>query len=131
MNISIGQYIRSEINDITALKGYVFPCIAVFEDEASVHTPFAVYNRGSMTPDYTKGLWAGSTTHSYSIKVYDDDYTNTLTLAESIINAMMGLSYKVKTDVKFGQITLTSLTESFTDGLYSQELQFEINTETI
>lgn len=131
MNFSIGQYIYAKLNAITALKDKVFPVVALFESEDNTVTPFAVYYRDSYQPDYTKDMYAETATHTYGVRIYDDDYTNTLTLAKSVCDAMMELSYEVKSDIRFGQVRLTGLSESFIDGLYSQELTFEIQTEEI
>ena len=125
MNVSIGKYIYSALTAISGIT--VYPVIADFNAPVPT-TPFVVYQRTGCTPEYTKDLFTGCIRHSYAVTVADNDYTNTVTLAESVIGAMLGLSHQVKTDIRFNQVLLTDLSEDFVDGIYTQTLQFEINT---
>ena len=125
MNVGVGKYIYSALSAIEGLT--VFPVIAAFND-AEPTTPFAVYQRTGCTPEYTKDLFTGGLVHSYSVTVADNDYTNTVNVAEQAINAIMALSHQEKTDLRFRQVMLTDLSEDFIDGIYTQTLQFEINT---
>ena len=125
MNVGVGKYIYSALSAIEGLT--VFPVIADFNDPQPT-TPFAVYQRTSCTPEYTKDLYTGGMVHSYSVTIADTDYTNTVNIAEQAINAIMALSSQEKTDLRFRQVMLTDLSEDFIDGLYLQTLQFEINT---
>ena len=59
------------------------------------------------------------------------DFNNTANLAESVANALIGLSHQVKAGIKFNQVLLTDLSEDFIEGIYTQTLQFEINTTEI
>ena len=127
MNVGVGKYIYSALSAIDGLT--VFPVIANFNDAVPT-TPFAVYQRTGCTPDYTKDLFTGHLVHSYSVTLADDDYTNTVNMAEQAINAIMELSGKDKTDLRFHQVMLTDLSEAFVDGIYTQTLQFEINTSS-
>ena len=128
MKVSIGQYIYSALSAITQLT--VFPVIADF-NTSEPSTPFAVYQRTVCSPEYTKDGFTGEIMHSYAVTIVDNDYTNTVTLAEQAINAIIALSYQAKTGIRFGQVQLTDLSEDFIDGLYTQTLQFEINTKEI
>ena len=128
MKLSIGQYIYSALSAITQLT--VFPVIADF-NTSEPSTPFAVYQRTGCSPEYTKDGFTGEIMHSYAVTIVDNDYTNTVTLAEQAINAIIALSYQAKTGIRFGQVQLTDLSEDFIDGLYTQTLQFEINTKEI
>lgn len=137
MNLEIGKYIYSVLNAIVVTPAAtandspvlltVFPVIADFNTAAPT-TPFAVYQRTGCEPDYTKNLFTGLVRHTYSVTVADNDYTNTLTLAKAVINAMLALSHTDQTDICFDQVLLTDLSEDFVDGIYTQTLQFEINT---
>lgn len=128
MKVSIGQYIYSALSSISGLT--VYPVIADFNN-ATPTTPFVVYQRTGCTPEYTKNLFTGSIRHSYAVTVADNDYTNTVTKAESVINAMLALSHKAKTGINFNQVQLVDLNEDFIEGIYTQTLQFEINTTEI
>ena len=125
MNVGVGKYIYTALSAITGLK--VFPVIADF-NEATPSTPFAVYQRLSCTPEYTKDLFTGGLNHNYSVTIADNDYTNTVNLSEQAINAIMALSGKDKTDLRFHHVMLTDISEDFIDGIFTQTLQFEINT---
>lgn len=127
MNINIGKYIYNAINGVVQGGLTVDPVVAV-TDTADPQTPFAIYQRTSAQPSYTKNLWTGNITHSYSVTVVDNDYTNTVTLAQAIIDALLALSHTVQVDIRFGQVMLTDVIEDFQEGLYLQTLQFEINT---
>ena len=128
MNVSIGKYIYQALASIDGLT--VYPVIAAFNDPKPT-TPFAVYQRTSTDPQYTKSLWTGEITHNYSITVVDDNYDRTVELAQQAIDAMMALSHTDRDDIRFGQVLLTDLGEDFTEGLFLQTIQFEINTQQI
>ena len=126
MKVNIGQYIYSALSAITGLT--VFPVIADF-NTAEPTTPFAVYQRTGCSPEYTKDGFTGDISHSYAVTIADNDYTNTVILAEKAIDAILALSYQTKADIRFRQVQLTDLNEDFIDGIYTQTLQFDINTK--
>lgn len=145
MNISIGKYIYNALSaievpqpattttptrDATPELVKVYPVIATFNDPIPP-TPFVVYQRTSAEPDYTKSLFTGLIRHNYSVTVVDNDYTNTVTMAQQVVNALLALSHTRHEDISFGQVTMTDLSEDFLDGLFLQTIQFEINTKEI
>ena len=140
MKLNIGQYIYSALSAIVVAPAAtandtpqlltVFPVIADF-NTAVPRTPFAVYQRTACHPEYTKDGFTGEISHSYSVTVADNDFNNTANLAESVANALIGLSHQVKAGIKFNQVLLTDLSEDFIEGIYTQTLQFEINTTEI
>lgn len=145
MNISISKYIYNALSaievpqqattttptrDATPELVKVYPVIATFNDPTPP-TPFAVYQRTSAEPDYTKSLFTGLIRHNYSVTVVDNDYTNTVTLAQQVVDALLALSHTRHEDISFGQVTMTDLSEDFLDGLFLQTIQFEINTKEI
>ena len=81
-----------------------------------------------MEPEYTKSLWTGAIAHGYEITVADNDYNNTLTKAQAVIDAILGLTSQEKTDIRFNQVTVDGMTEDYVDGIYLQTIQFTINT---
>lgn len=130
MNISIGKYIFNAITGVSDTL-YVYPVIATFND-ATPPTPFAVYQRTSGEPDYTKDLYTGDITHEYSVTIADNDYTNGLNLAQSVTNALLALAFKKFEGISFKTVKVTNIgPEDFLDGLFLQTIQFEINTKEI
>ena len=129
MNISIGKYIYNAIEGVSESL-HVYPVIATFNDPQPP-TPFAVYQRTSAEPDYTKSLFTGLIRHNYSVTVVDDNYSNTVTLAQQVVDALLALSHTRHEDISFGQVIMTDLNEDFLDGLFLQTIQFEINTKEI
>lgn len=140
MNIGVGKYVYAALaaievppvtRDATPELLKVFPVIADF-NTTSPPTPFAVYRRTSATPNYTKSLWSGEITHHYTVTVVDNDYSPTVDIEQLVVDALMALSHTVKADMRFGQVMLTEIgPEEFTDGLFLQTLNFEINTNRI
>lgn len=140
MKLNIGQYIYSALSAIWVAPAAtandtpqlltVFPVIADFNTDAPT-TPFAVYQRTSCQPQYTKDGFTGEISHSYSITVADNSYNDTVNLAEDVANALIGLSYQAKDGIKFYQVQLTDLSEDFIEGIYIQTLIFDINTKEI
>ena len=132
MNISIGKYIY---NALTGINGIVkiYPVIVFPPPTADtpIPTPFAVYQRTSAEPDYTKSLFTGLIRHNYSVTVVDDNYSNTVTLAQQVVDALLALSHTRHEDISFGQVIMTDLNEDFLEGLFLQTIQFEINTKEI
>ena len=124
--ISICKYIYNAIKGESESLN-VYPVIATFNDPTPP-TPFVVYQRTSAEPDYTKSLFTGMIRHNYSVTVVDNDYTNTVTMAQQVVDALLALSHTRHEDISFGQVTMTDLSEDFLDGLFLQTIQFEINT---
>lgn len=124
MNVGVGKYIYSALNSLGAK---VYPVIADF-NSTTPPTPFIVYQRTSAEPQYTKSLWTGEIRHSYSITVVDNQYSATLDLAQRAIDALMSLSCKDKDDMYIKQVTLENISEDYTEGLFLQILNIEINT---
>ena len=129
MIINIGKYVYNAIKGVSETL-HVFPVIATFND-ATPPKSFDVYQRTSAEPDYCKNLFTGLIRHNYSVTVVDNDYTNTVTLAQQVVDALLALSHTRHEDVNFGQVIMTDLNEDFLDGLFLQTIQFEINTKEI
>ena len=109
MNISIGKYVYNAIQGVSESL-HVYPVIATFNDPQPP-TPFAVYQRTSAEPDYTKSLFTGLIRHNYSVTVVDDNYSNTVTLAQQVVDALLALSHTRHEDISFGQVIMTDLND--------------------
>lgn len=129
MIINIGKYIYNAIKGVSDTL-HVYPVIATFND-ATPPTPFAVYQRTSAEPDYTKDLFTGDITHEYSVTIADNDYTNGLNIAQSVTDALLALAFKKFEGISFKTVRVTIGPEDFLDGLFLQTIQFEINTKEI
>lgn len=125
MNISIGRYIYDALKSIQGLT--VYPVVAAF-DNPNPTTPFAVYQRTSMAPQYTKSLFTGDISHNYSVTVADNEYDSTVNLIQQAIDTLTSLSCTEHDGIKFNQVTVTDLSEDFLDGIFLQTLQIQINT---
>ena len=126
MNVGVGKYIYSALSTISRSMA-VYPVINP-DNTPTPATPFIVYQRTEFMLVYSKDLWTGEITHDYSITIVDNDYTNCLNQVDTVINTMLALSCVEKDDMHFKQVRLTGGGEDFIDGLYTQTLQFEINS---
>lgn len=124
MNVGVGKYIYAALNSLGAK---VYPVVADYNDPNPT-TPYIVYQRTSAEPQYTKSLWTEEIRHSYSITVVDNKYSSALDLAQRAIDALMALSCKEKDDMYIKQVKLENLSEDYTEGLFLQILNIEINT---
>ena len=126
MNVGVGKYIYAALSTISRSIS-VHPVVNQ-TDTPTPSTPFIVYQRTEFTLVYSKDLWTGEITHDYSVTIVDNDYTNCLNQVDTVINTMLALSNVQKDDMNFKQVRLTGGSEDFIDGLYTQTLEFEINT---
>lgn len=129
MNIAVGKYIYDAVK-LVSRSLYVYPVVAMFDNETPL-TPFAVYQRTGMSPGNTKDLYDNSITHTFAITIYDNDYSNTAALVESVIDALLALSHTTQNDMQINQVVIADLQEDFINGLFSQTLTIEINTTEI
>lgn len=128
MKLNQGKYIYSAL---VAIGHVIVSPVMVNFNTATPTTPYITYRRNGFTPEYTKDGFTGDATGIYEVVVADNDYTNTVTMAESVVNALTALSHQANTDFRFNQVLLTDLSEDFIEGIYTQTLQFEINTKEI
>lgn len=120
--------INSAIYNTLSGCGTVYPVIALNQESL----PFIVYHRSGFRPSYSKNLFTGEIDHGYEVLVADTDYTNSLTLAEAVINAMLALTSRQPENAgyRFCQVTLDDMSESYyDDGFYVQSLNFTIKTK--
>ena len=124
MNIGVGKHIYSALSGLGAT---VFPVIANF-NSTTPPTPFIVYRRTSAEANYTKSLWTGELRHSYNLTVVDNQYSNTVDLAQQVIDSMMSLTSTEKTDMYIKSVKFTDISEDYVDGLFVQNINIELNT---
>lgn len=131
MNIDISHCLVSELN-VGQLDGKIFPCVAMF-DTATPTVPYLVYQRTGTEFNYTKGLYTGDATYHYSFSIYSDHYEQTLTLAKTVINKVLALSYfeTNQEGFRYGPVQLVDISEDFIEGLFVQTLQFNIQTKEV
>lgn len=93
--------------------------------------PFIIYRRDSLVPTYTKHLpgvggWTNNIT--ISVSIYSDNYNETLYAANIIRNAFEGLSGQNE-DIKIHAIELANSYETLSNGVFQQNLSFNITAE--
>ena len=131
MKIDISHRLVSELNVVPIVER-VFPCVATFDTDTPP-TPYLVYQRTGAEFNYTKGLYTGDATHHYSFSIYSDNYDQTLTIAKTVIEKVLHLSY-FETDqdgFRYGPVQLVDISEDFIEGLFVQTLQFDIQTKEV
>lgn len=124
MVFNLGDIIYDTIVAAVEGKVKVYPLINTDENGK---LPFIAYRRSGYSPDYSKNLYSGIDTYSYSIAVVSDKYRDGVELADKVINAIMALTGK-EVDGKFIQSAeIFNATESVGDDiLFVQDLDFTI-----
>lgn len=131
MKIDISHRLVSELN-VAPIIEKIFPCVAMFDTDTPT-VPYLVYQRTGAEFNYTKGLYTGDATHHYSFSIYSDNYDQTLTIAKTVIDKVLRLSY-FETDqegFRYGPVQLVDISEDYIDGLFVQTLQFDIQTKEV
>ena len=131
MNVGVGKYIYEALtanHPGIEISPVVIPPNP--DDPTGSQLTYIVYRRTGCSPEYTKDLFTGNIEHYYTLLIADSDFTNAVNIAEQVINTMLAISYKEFPDMKFKQVKLVDLQDDFIDGIYTQTLQFEINTSS-
>lgn len=119
-SIEIGKIIRAELlknKELSkAIKGNIYPIIA----PSSTPFPFLVYKKNNITTEYCKD---GNVTDfiDFSIIVADQNYDTVV----SIANLIRSIIECKKSDT-IQSIKLDSVTESYNEEAYTQQLNFKI-----
>lgn len=128
MKVNIGKYIYQALTAISGLT--VYPVVASFDTDTP-STPYAVYRRTGIDVEYTKDLFTGMVKQRFEVTIADNDYATVSDMAEKAVNALLGMSYSVKTpDLSIGQVHLTDLNDDFIEGIFLETITIEINTST-
>lgn len=124
MVFNLGDIIYDTLVQAVEGKYKVFP---LFNTDENGKLPFIAYRRSGYSPQYSKNLYSGIDTYSYSIAVVSDKYKDGVDIAEKVIDAIMALT-GTEVDGKFIQgAEITNATESVGDDLlFVQDLDFEI-----
>lgn len=124
MVFNLGDIIYETLVQAVEGKYKVYPLINTDENGK---LPFIAYRRSGYSPQYSKNLYSGIDTYSYSIAVVSDKYKDGVDIAEKVIDAIMALT-GTEVDGKFIQgAEITNATESVGDDiLFVQDLDFEI-----
>lgn len=124
MVFNLGDIIYETLVQAVEGKYKVYPLINTDENGK---LPFIAYRRSGYMPQYSKNLYSGIDTYSYSIAVVSDKYKDGVDIAEKVIDAIMALT-GTEVDGKFIQgAEITNATESVGDDiLFVQDLDFEI-----
>lgn len=128
MIVNISKYVYQKLAAVNGLT--VYPVVAPFDTDTP-STPYAVYRRTGIDVEYSKDLFTGMVKQRYEVIIADKDYAAACDLAEQAANALLGMSYSVKTpNLAIGQVHLNDLNDDFIDGLFLETITIEINTST-
>jgi hypothetical protein len=120
----ITQYVLKLLTQDQAVNEIFGQNIYPLNAKQSTKFPFAVMQRSSIVPEYSKDGH-----HEYNIKVKvicaDDNYANNVEGAEAIRNALELRSY-MDENVHIRRITLDDATEMMISEAFVQELTFNI-----
>lgn len=129
MRLAISKHIYSALSASAELKKAVGDKIFPIATKNEVEFPFIVYERESVTPRYDKS-GASVTESSVSVYVLSESYTQSLDIAEDVIEALERKEATYKGFEVIGA-TMTSATESFTANTYVQQITFSFMTNSI
>lgn len=124
-SIKIGKYITkclSENEEIKTLgitnSNKIWPIVA----NTNTLTPYIVYQRTSLVPEYTKDGCLFNTV-TVEIKVVSDNYIKSLDIANIVRNIFEKKQY-VSDDIKIKNCEIDSISEDFIDDGYIQTINF-------
>lgn len=95
-------------------KDNIYPIIA--EEDAIL--PYVVYTRTAIRPSYYK-VGVAKDDVTFQIQIYGNDYITTVTIAERIREL-----FELRHTEPFQRIELSNCTETYTNDVYLQTLQF-------
>ena len=130
MRLSISKHIHAALSASSEIKkaigvNKIFP-IATKND---VDFPFIVYERDNVTPRYDK---SGQSVTESSVNVYvlAESYTQSLDIAEMVINALERKDATYK-DFEVIGATMLGASESYTANTFVQQISFNFMTKSL
>lgn len=130
MRLSISKHIHAALSASSEIKeaigvNKIFPIATKNE----VDFPFIVYERDNVTPRYDK---SGQSVTESSVNVYvlAESYTQSLDIAEMVINALERKDAIYK-DFEVIGATMLGASESYTANTFVQQISFNFMTKSL
>ena len=114
-SFKIGEYIFNRIKTITGYDCY--PCIA----DNDVKFPYIVYNRNGLSTSLTKDGYC-SDNISFEISIYSDKYAQSISVAESVRDALEILSTNYDKYFEINNSVITNTSEYWDSNAYVQNI---------
>lgn len=121
-----GLHLSKAVNAILTDAG-ITNAHAIVAEENTLQ-PFAVYRRASLTVEDSKDRLLHTQRATLSVQVVSMDYQSGLLLADSITDALVGMTGTFE-GVTIGGIELTDAAEMYNETSYLQDLTFNIDIE--
>lgn len=128
MSLSIGAHIFESLSTSDALTRLVGAKIYPLSTKKHTTFPFIIYKRTGLTPNDTKDRYGSGDNVGVEVIVADDDYTNSINIAEAVRAALehKGGDYDTFTVT---DARLAACDEDFIEETYIQRLTFSFETE--
>lgn len=127
MRLQISKHIYAALRSYEPLKSVIGDKVFPIATKNEVTFPFIVYERDSILPQYDKG-GASVTDSTVSVYVLSESYTQSIDIAEMVIDALERKD-AVYDDFSVIGAILTAATESYTNSTYIQQLTFKFTTK--
>ena len=131
MRLTISKHIYATLSGSAEIvnaigENKIFPIATKNE----VEFPFIVYERDSVAPRYDK---SGQSVTESSVNVYvlAESYTESLDIAEMVINALERNEDVIYPDFKVIGATMQGASESYTSNTFVQQLTFSFITKSL
>lgn len=131
MRLTISKHIYAALSGSAEIvkaigENKIFPIATKNE----VEFPFIVYERDSVSPRYDK---SGQSVTESSVNVYvlAESYTESLDIAEMVINALERNEDVIYPDFKVIGATMQGASESYTANTFVQQLTFNFITKSL
>ena len=125
MSLQIGKAIYHLLKKDSRIKEKVGSKIYPLIVEES--TPFIIYKRTNITPNYTKGSYSVNESVTVDVVIASKDYIDTIELADYVRDALEGRRGNFA-GVEINDIRMISADEEYIEDTFIQNLTFDINT---
>lgn len=129
MRLSISKHIYSALMSSAVAESAVGNKIFPIATKNEVQFPFIVYERDNVTPRYDK---SGESVTEASVNVYvlSENYTESLDIAEMVIEALER-KYATYKDFEVIGAVMLGASENYTANTYVQQIAFSFMTKSL
>lgn len=129
MRLSISKHIYSALMNSAVAESAVGNKIFPIATKNEVQFPFIVYERDNVTPRYDK---SGESVTEASVNVYvlSENYTESLDIAEMVIEALER-KYATYKDFEVIGAVMLGASENYTANTYVQQIAFSFMTKSL